>query len=260
MILTFDDQRGTVTAQETAEAPRQEYSLADPRGFALMARAWLRAGWDAKYVYTFTWMGRPIIQLPDDVLRLQEVIFRVRPTLIIETGVAHGGSLVFHASLLRAMGIDGRVVGIDIEIRPNNRAAIEVHSLASMITLVEGSSVATSTMAVVRNLVTERDVVMVILDSNHAREHVSKELALYSNLVTTDSYIVATDGIMRDLVGAPRSHPNWGTDNPFTAAREFVENNREFTQEQPTWPFNESTGLSEDVTYWPGAWLRRISR
>ena len=258
MIVTFDDQRGVVRAQETEGGPVNEYPFADPRGFALVARAWLRAGWDAKYVYTFTWMGRPIIQLPDDILRLQEVIYLVRPTLIVETGVAHGGSLVFHASLLKAMELEGKVVGVDIEIRRHNREAIEAHPLASMITLIEGSSTSDSTVAAVRALVREQDIVLVILDSNHTRQHVLSELSLYSHLVTVGSYIVATDGIMRDLVDAPRSHSDWATNNPYEAACEFVAENPDFVQEQPTWPFNESTGLSMDVTYWPGAWLRRV--
>jgi cephalosporin hydroxylase len=257
VIISFDDVRGTVAVRKDEGSPATEYPLSDPRAFSAMARAWLRAGWDTKYVYTFSWMGRPVIQLPDDLIRLQEVIWQVRPTVVIETGVAHGGSLVFHASLMKSMGIEGRVIGVDIEIRPQNRIAIEAHPLASMITLVEANSVAESTLAHIRGLVRPDDIVMVILDSNHTREHVERELTSYAPLVTTNSYIVATDGIMRDLVDAPRSRPDWDTDNPYEAACSFASQHPEFVQQQPTWPFNESTGLSENVTYWPGAWLRR---
>jgi cephalosporin hydroxylase len=257
VIVTFDDRRGMVSVRETEDSPARELPLADPEAFQVMARAWLRAGWDTKYVYTFTWMGRPIIQLPDDLLRLQEVIYAVKPTVVIETGVAHGGSLIFHASLLKAMEIKGRVLGVDIEIRPHNRTAIEQHPLSSMITLIEGDSIGESTLARVREHVQPDDVVLVVLDSKHTRDHVRSELEMYGPLVTKGSYIVATDGIMRDLVGAPRSSAEWGTDNPFEAARAFAAKHPEFEHRQPTWSFNESTGLSENVTYWPGAWLRR---
>ncbi|MEO0275077.1 MAG: CmcI family methyltransferase, partial [candidate division WOR-3 bacterium] len=128
MVLKIDLEKGLVY-EMISEKNEKTYPLTSEEAFRLVSRAWLRAGWDVKHVYTFTWLGRPIIQLPDDLLRIQEVIFTIKPTLIIETGVAHGGSLVFYASLLKAMGINGRVIGIDIEIRPHNRKAIESHFL-----------------------------------------------------------------------------------------------------------------------------------
>src|SRR5262245_3888646 len=109
------------------------YGLDTPEAFALISKIWLRCGWDNKYVYSFSWLGRPIIQLPDDLMRIQEVIYRVQPDVIIETGVAHGGSLIFYAGLCQAMG-QGRVIGVDVEIRPHNRAAIEAHKLFPLIT------------------------------------------------------------------------------------------------------------------------------
>src|SRR5262249_37658305 len=154
------------------------HNLGTAEAFAIVSRAWLRAGWDSKYVYGFTWLGRPIIQLPEDLLRIQEVIFTVQPDVIIETGVAHGGSLVFYASLCKALG-RGRVIGIDVEIRPHNRAAIEAHSLSDWITLVEGSSVDPDVVARVYDLIGPDESALVLLDSCHAKTHVLAELEAY---------------------------------------------------------------------------------
>lgn len=240
------------------ETPQGEvsYPMDSPEAFSLISRAWLRCGWDNKYVYSFTWMGRPVIQLPEDMLRIQEAIYRVKPDVLVETGVAHGGSLIFYASLFKAMG-KGRVIGVDIEIRPHNRQAIESHELYEYITLVEGSSVDPAIVSQVAALVKPGDTVMVVLDSNHSKAHVLGELESYSGMVTQGSYMVATDGIMGDLVGAPRSLPDWGWNNPKAAAAEFVAAHPEFVCEAPVFPFNEGN-VTECVTYWPGAWLKRI--
>jgi cephalosporin hydroxylase len=232
------------------------HPLGSAEGFALISKAWLRAGWDAKYVYSFTWMGRPVIQLPEDMLRIQEVIYALRPTVIVETGVAHGGSLIFYASLFKAMDIDGRVVGIDIEVRPHNRRAIEQHELFSYITLLEGSSTEISIVDQARRLVRAADRVMVVLDSNHSRAHVRAELEAYSPMVSPGSYIVATDGIMHWLGNAPRTNPDWSWNNPRNAAAEFLAAHPEFELAVPLPPFNEGS-VTEPVTYWPQAWLRR---
>ena len=135
MITTVDDERAEVIVRDGDRETR--FPLASAEGFAAVSSAWLRAGWDAKYVYSFTWLGRPIIQLPEDMFRLQEIIYRLKPDVIVETGIAHGGSLVFYAGLCKLIG-RGRVIGIDLEIRPHNRAAVEQHALADMITMVEG--------------------------------------------------------------------------------------------------------------------------
>ena len=223
--------------------------------FELISQQWLKVGWNQKYVYTFSWMGRPVIQLPEDMVRIQEVIHRVKPDVIIETGIAHGGSLVFYASLCKAMG-KGRVIGIDIKIRPHNRQAIEAHELYSLITLVEGSSAAPEVVSRIKSLVKPREVVIVILDSAHNKQHVLAELEAYHDLVTSGSYIIAVDGIMRDLNGVPRGKSDWTWDNPAAAVAEFAQKHSEFVLEHPTWPFNESE-LTENVTYWPKGWLRR---
>lgn len=239
------------------DTPRGEesYPMDGPEAFSLISRAWLRCGWDNKYVYSFTWMGRPVIQLPEDMLRIQEAIYRVKPDVLIETGVAHGGSLIFYASLFKAMG-KGRVVGVDIEIRPHNRQAIEAHELYEYITLVEGSSIDPAVVSQIKALVKPGETVMVVLDSNHTKAHVLAELEGYAGLVSQGSYIVATDGIMGELAGAPRSQPDWRENNPRAAAEEFVAAHPEFGCEAPHFPFNEGN-ITECVTYWPGAWLRR---
>ncbi len=124
--ITIDEAEATVTVRD--DTGERRLAMESAEAFAAISRAWLRCGWDTKYVYGFSWLGRPIIQLPEDMIRIQEVIYRIRPDVVIETGVAHGGSLIFHASLCRAIG-KGRVIGIDIEIRPHNRAAIEAHEM-----------------------------------------------------------------------------------------------------------------------------------
>jgi cephalosporin hydroxylase len=254
-VIAIDPERGLVVVEEGGET--RTYPLASPEAFAAVSRAWLRCGWDARYVYGFTWLGRPVIQLPEDLIRVQEAIYQVKPDLVIETGVAHGGSLVFYASLMRLLG-RGRVVGVDVEIRPHNRSAIEAHELAPWITLVEGSSVDPTVVARVRALAAGASRVLVVLDSRHAKDHVLAELRAYAELVTPGSYLVAADGIMADLAGAPRTAPDWSWNNPRAAVEEFLETRRDFVRAEPPIPFNE--GLVRDrVTYWSGGWLRRIA-
>lgn len=233
-------------------------SLDDPRAFSIISNAWLRCGWDTKYVYGFSWLGRPIIQLPEDMIRIQEVIYDIKPDVIIETGVAHGGSLVFYASLCTAIG-KGRVIGIDIEIRPHNRKAIEEHRLSPMISLVEGSSVHPNIVDSVRRQIGSAETVLVLLDSNHLKDHVLAELEAYSPLVSPGSYIVACDGIMQQVIGAPRTEEDWTWNNPLSAIDDFLSSHPEFECVEPDWPFNEGV-VNDRVTYWPRAYLRRKSR
>ena len=230
--------------------------LYDDASFRMLSSLWVKVGWNQKYPYTFSWLGRPIIQLPEDMIRYQEVVARLKPDVIVETGVAHGGSAIFSASLCRLLG-KGRVVAVDIEIRPHNRRAIEAHPLIDLITLIEGSSTAQATIEAVKAQIRPGETALVVLDSNHSYAHVRDELELYAPLVTPGSYIVATDGIMRDLTDVPRGSPNWDRDNPAQAARDFAAAHPEFVIEPPAWPFNEST-LTDNVTHWPDAWLRRI--
>lgn len=253
--LTIDLEVGTVRATMTGGGT-YEYPLASTEAFRAVSQAWLRAGWDTKYVYSFTWLGRPIIQLPEDILRLQEVICQLQPDLIIETGIAHGGSLVFCASLCKLLG-KGRVVGVDIDIRPPNRAAIEAHPLSGLISLIEGDSTALEVVHRVQTEVKAGETVLVLLDSCHSRAHVLAELEAYSVLVSPGSYIVAMDGIMEDLVDAPRTKPDWSWNNPQQAVREFLSRHPDFVLDEPPFLFNEGM-ITERITYWPSAFVRRL--
>src|SRR6185295_5578144 len=176
-MIKIDTAKGVLIIEEGSIERTVDLGSAD--GFRIVSDIWLRSGWDAKYVYSFSWLGRPIIQLPDDLLRIQEVIFNVKPDVIIETGVAHGGSLIFYATLCKAMD-HGRVIGIDIEIRPHNRKAIEEHFLFPFITLIEGSSVDEKIVSSVQQQVKPDEKVLVLLDSNHTKQHVLDELNVYS--------------------------------------------------------------------------------
>jgi cephalosporin hydroxylase len=244
----------TVSVEDGTDT--REYAFDSPEAFRLISDAWLRVGWDQKYVYSFTWLGRPVIQLPEDLMRVQEVIASVRPDVIVETGVAHGGSLVFYATLCKAMD-RGRVVGVDIEIRPHNRAAIEAHPLFPLIDLIEGDSTSRETVARVQEKVAPGETAMVLLDSNHLKEHVLAELRAYSDLVTPGSYLVVMDTIMERLPGAPRTKPEWSWNNPGQAIAAFLDEDTRFVAEEPPFAFNEGV-VTERVTYWPGGFLRRV--
>ena len=254
MKLIIDDNTKTLTIE--MEDAKRAIALYSKEAFEVISHQWLKIGWNEKYVYTFSWMGRPVIQLPEDMIRIQEVIYQIKPDVIIETGVAHGGSLIYYASICKAMG-KGRIIGIDIEIRSHNRTAIEKHELASYITLIEGDSTDEKIVDQVKALVKPDETVLVILDSNHTKQHVLRELNAYSSLVTKGSYIVATDGSMKDLHDVPRGNSEWIWDNPMAAALEFATENPEFVIEQPEWAFNESE-LTDVITHWPGAYLKRI--
>lgn len=254
MITIIDEERGEVIVRSGEGETR--HSLASAEGFAAASKAWLRATWDSKYVYSFAWMGRPIIQLPEDMVRLQEVIWTLQPDVLVETGVAHGGSLVFYASLFEAMG-KGRVIGVDIEIRPHNRAAIEAHPMKKRIELIEGSSTAPDVLDQVKAQIRPGETVLVVLDSNHSKAHVLAELQAYGELVPVGSYVVATDGIMEQVAGGPRTAEDWSWNNPRQAVREFVASDPRFIVEEPAFPFNEGA-VNARVTYWPDAFVKRI--
>lgn len=254
MQVTIDTETATLTINDNAGA--KPVSIYSDEAFKVISDIWVKSGWGAKYLYTFTWMGRPVIQLPEDLVRVQEVIYNFKPDVILETGVAHGGSLIYYASLFESMRGKGRVIGIDIEIRPHNRQAIEAHPLSDRISLIEGSSVAPETVAKAKALINPGEKVLVLLDSNHSRQHVRAELEAYADLVSPGSYIVATDGVMQFVADAPRAGPGWIEDNPTTAAREFAAAHPEFELTSPPFFFNEST-LDFQITHWPGAWLRR---
>jgi cephalosporin hydroxylase len=253
MKITIDTENKTLRIENLNQ--EKIIDLYSEEAFEIISDQWIKVGWDQRYQYTFSWMGRPVIQLPEDMIRIQEAIFQVKPDVIIETGVAHGGSLIFYSSLCKAMD-KGRVVGVDIEIRPHNRTAIEQHPLSDRITLIEGSSTAPEVVTQVAAHIQPGETVLVILDSNHSYAHVLDELNAYAQFVTPDSYIVATDGVMSEVADTPRGHLEWTQDNPTQAAKDFAARHPDFVIEQPAWPFNEST-LTRNITHWPGAWLKR---
>jgi cephalosporin hydroxylase len=244
------------TEARRLEIDGKSLDLYSDAAFEALSDLWVKVGWNQKYPYTFSWFGAPVIQNPEDMLRYEEVVFALKPDVIIETGVAHGGSAIFSASLCKLIG-KGRVIAIDIEIRPHNRKRLEEHPLTDLITLIEGSSTAPEIVEQVRGLVKPGESVLVMLDSDHSSAHVTNELAAYAPLVTPGSYIISTDGVMREVADVPRGKPGWTTDNPANAAEDFAAKHPEFVIEQPAWPFNEST-LTKNITHWPMAWLKRV--
>jgi cephalosporin hydroxylase len=191
-----------------------------------------------RYSYNFSWLSRPIIQYPQDIVGFQEVVSQVRPDLILETGIAHGGSLVLSASLLCLLdvmdGIDPRqsprkVVGVDIDIRPHNRKALDEHSLRFKMELIEGSSIDPEIIQQVRSHADGIDRVLVSLDSNHTHEHVLAELNAYADLVSAGSYCIVFDTVVEDLPAGSFPDRPWDVgNNPKTAVHEWLKTHPEF--------------------------------
>jgi len=198
------------------------------------AQEFMTASFAAKYSYNFSWLGRPIIQYPQDIVAMQALIWSVQPELIVETGIAHGGSLIFSASMLELNAAcggpqDARVVGVDIDIRAHNREAIEAHPMMRRITMIEGSSIAHDVVAAVRAHGAGKKRVLVCLDSNHTHDHVLAELEAYASMTTVGSYCVVFDTLVEDLPAALSGDRPWGPgDNPKTAARQFLAAHPEF--------------------------------
>ncbi len=187
----------------------------------------------AQYSYNFSWMGRPVIQYPQDMIAMQEIIWNIQPDLIIETGIAHGGSLIYYASLLELIG-NGEVLGIDIDIREHNRKEIEKHKMFKRIKMIEGSSIAPETIEQVKKHAYGKEKIIVVLDSSHTHHHVISELELYSPFVSIDSFIVVFDTIVEDLPEGyfSQSRP-WGIgNNPKTAVYEFLKARENFVIDQ----------------------------
>lgn len=195
---------------------------ADPRSKELV-RTFFEVTQPYRYSYNFDWLGVPIIQHPQDIVAVQELIWSIKPRVIVETGVAHGGSLILSASILELLGGDGVVVGIDIDIREHNRRRLEAHPLYSRIKLLQGSSIADEIAAQVRQIVAGQSPVLVFLDSMHSHAHVQRELELYSDLVTEGSYLVVFDTVIEHLPAGSFPDRPWEVgDNPATAVREFL--------------------------------------
>ena len=217
--------------QEVAE--RVDANGRDER-LAATAKAFTVASIEARYSYNFSWLGRPIIQYPQDIVAMQELIWQVQPDLIVETGIAHGGSLIFSASMLELNAACGGpagafVVGVDIDIRAHNRAAIEAHPMFKRIKLIQGSSVDGDVVAQVKALAAGRERVMVCLDSNHTHAHALAELEAYAPLTSVGSYCVVFDTVIEDLPAELYPDRPWGPgDNPKTAVHQYLGQHPEF--------------------------------
>ncbi len=202
--------------------------MAKSNSFKKLTKSWFESSVKFEYSYHFTWLGRPIIQYPQDIMALQEIIWKVKPDLIIETGIARGGSLMFSASILQLLG-KGKVLGIDIKIRPENKKKIQQHFLWKRISMIEGSSIDKKTIDKVYKFAKGKKRVMVVLDSNHTHEHVLNELKAYSPLVSKNSYLVVFDTIIEDLPKKIESKQPWSKgNNPKTALLEFLKHNKQF--------------------------------
>jgi cephalosporin hydroxylase len=224
--------------------------LKQDRELKAKSNAWLLQTLPQGYSYNFHWMGRPIIQYPQDMIAMQEILWTVRPDLIVETGIAHGGSLVYYASLCELMG-HGEVLGIDIDIRAHNREAIEAHPMFKRIHLLEGSSIAPEIVAKVRAL-SEGKKVLVVLDSNHTHEHVLAELEAYAPLVSMGSYCVVFDTIVEDLPAGLYPDRPWDVgNNPKTAVREFLKHDSCFE-------IDRDIEAKIQITVAPDGYLRRV--
>jgi len=211
-----------------ANDPALINDMQNDKEIKILRKKLLRAIVKYKYTYNFTWYGRPIIQLPEDIIAIQEIVLNTQPDMIIETGVAHGGGLVFYASLLEILG-KGSVIGVDIDIRKHNREALESHPLFKRITLIEGSSTDAAIFGQVSNLCKPAKNVMVILDSDHTHAHVLQELELYSTLVRKDGHLIVFDTGIEDVEGPAYPNRRWGKgNNPKTAVWEFLKKNDRF--------------------------------
>ena len=194
---------------------------------------WINAIAPHNYTYNFTWLGRPVIQFPQDLAALQEIIWDTRPNLIVETGIAHGGSLIFHASMLQLLGNDGRVLGVDIDIRGHNRGEIEVHPMYDRIDMIEGSSIDDAIAALVAKATAKVERVMVVLDSNHTHTHVLRELELYAPLVTKECYLVVCDTLIEDMPAGSFPDRPWDKgNNPHTAVAAYLKTTDRFEVDQ----------------------------
>ena len=211
----------------------------------------------AKYSYNFSWLGRPIIQYPQDMIAMQELIWSIQPDLIIETGIAHGGSLIFSASMLELNAIcggcqDAEVLGLDIDIRPHNREAIEAHPMFKRISMIQGSSIAPEIIEQVKAKAEGKQKILVFLDSNHTHDHVLAELEAYAPLTSVDSYCVVFDTVIEDLPADMFGDRPWGVgNNPKTAVWEYLKNHPEFA-------IDKSMQHKLLITVAPEGYLKRV--
>jgi len=234
------------------ELDQRVAAFGNDKALQSIASDWVEESMKKKYVYNFSWLGRPIIQYPQDMVAIQEIIWEVKPDLIIETGIAHGGSIILSASILELLGGDRKVVGIDIDIRKHNRDEIEKHPLSKRIQMIEGSSIDKGTAEQVYKIAEGKSRILVILDSNHTHEHVKKELELYHCLVSVGSYLMVFDTIVEDLPKDYFEDRPWNVgDNPKTAVHEFLKGNKNFE-------IDKSIQNKLIITAAPDGYLKRV--
>lgn len=235
-----------------AERRKAILNMGKDEEFKEMSLNWILKSNEHKYGYDFTWMGRPIIQFPNDMFIIQELIWQVKPDLIVETGIAHGGSMIFSASMLELIGGDGEVVGIDIDIRKHNRIAIEEHPMMKRISMLEGSSTSEEIINQVYKIAQNKKSIMVFLDSSHTHKHVLEEMNAYGNLVSVGSYMVVFDTCIELF---PKGYCNdrpWDVgNNPMTAIQEYLKNNKTFIRDT-------LVNSKAIITAAPSGYLRRI--
>lgn len=243
--------------QFEAERAARIEQLGKDEDFQKQSRNWLEQSMRRQYVYNFSWLGRPIIQNPIDIMAMQELMWTVQPDLVIETGIAHGGSIIFSASMLELIAAcggnpDARVLGIDIDIREHNRQAISQHPMSRRITMLQGSSVAPEIVAQVHAAAKGRQRVMVFLDSNHTHEHVLAELEAYAPLVSKDSYCVVFDTFVEDVPADVFENRPWQPGNsPKTAVHQYL-------QSHPEFEIDRAMQHKLQITVAPDGFLKRI--
>lgn len=239
--------------EEFKEERRQDIlKMGKDEEFKKLSLDWILKSNEYKYGYSFTWMGRPIIQFPNDMFIIQELIWQVKPDLIIETGIAHGGSIIFSASMLELLGGDGEVIGIDIDIRKHNRDEIEKHPMMKRITMLEGSSIDENIVKQVKDIAKDKKTIMVFLDSNHSHAHVLEELKAYGNLVTPNSYLVVFDTCVEIFPeGYVKDRPWDVGNNPMTAMNEYLSTHDEFE-------LDEIVNSKAMITAAPRGFLKRV--
>ena len=249
------------------EVIRNVAGISDDLDLQALSRIWIREITPHKWAYNFNWLGRPAIQFPNDTWMIQELIWRIKPDLIIETGIAHGGSLIFSASMLAILDLcesieskkvftpgesTRKVVGIDVDIRKHNYIEIEKHPLSVYINMIQGSSTDASTINQVKSIAQTHHKIMVLLDSNHTENHVLAELEAYAPLVTKDSYCVVFDTIIDDMPADLSKDRPWGPgNNPKTAVKKYLQSNMDFSVDH----FIQKKLL---ITVAPDGYLRRI--
>jgi len=252
----------------TAQVSRNIEALGSDSDVLALSRRWSEETNRHGYTYNFSWMGRPIIQYPQDMAAMQELIWKVRPDLIIETGIAHGGSLIYSASLLALLDMadaiekgetidpsksQRRVLGVDIDIRAHNREAIEAHPMASRISMIQGSSTDASTIEQVHAFAAPYKRILVCLDSNHTHDHVLSELEAYASLTSVGSYCVVFDTLVEDLPAEMFGDRPWGPgDNPKTAVHAYLKDHPEFE-------IDSAVHNKLLITVAPDGYLRRVA-